>query len=488
MSLSRMFFYFCLSFLLGVFLASFSDIYFIFYLFLLVLSLIIISIFYKREVAIIGACCLVFCFGLFWEEKFEGEIIPQKNDIHFFNEKGEISFEGIISQEPKVGSNKIQVVVANINILLQDNKVPVNGKVLVILSLGYDFQYGDKILIKGRLRSPVDFAPGFNWKEFLRKDQIYSVVYNPKIRLLSSGHGNWLLLQIFRLKKRLIKQAKILPPPEGAILEGITLGEEGRFSRSFKEKLSQTGLSHISAVSGMNITILFSIFFSLLVWIGFWRKEATIFTIFILIFYVLLVGASPSAIRAGIMGSFLYLGYAFGRLVRTSRLIVFTATAMVAQNPLILTRDIGFQLSFLALLGLVYLAPLLERVMKGENSLTKKLFSQSLAAQAFCLPLLIFNFGRFSLLSPFCNILVLPIIPFLTGAGFLFLLLGALLPSLSFPSSFLLYPFLKWIVKIVETTSSLPGISISLKVHWILVFIIYSVIFLIIFRTKPDLN
>jgi len=500
MSFSKSFFYLCLSFLGGILLASFSKIGVIFYLFTLILFLTIFAIFYKKEIVLFGFCCLIFCFGAFWEERFEKEIFPDQCtfspqdkaileicDIHFFNEKAEIIFEGTILEEVEKKSDNIQIVINSAQVTKENYKIPSKGKVLAILPIGSSFQYGDKLLVTGKLHWPSNFISGFNWREYLRKERIYSIVYYPKIKLISSVNGNLLLFQTFSFKRKLIQTAKTLPLPEGAILEGITLGEESSFSQSFKEKLSLSGLSHITAVSGMNITILFGIFFFGLIFLDLWRKEATVLTLLILIFYILLVGAPPSAIRAGIMGIFLYLGYAFGRLIKTSRLIVLTAALMTVQNPLILTRDVGFQLSFLAFLGLVYLTPLLEKVMRAENSLVKKSISQTLAAQIFCFPLLIFNFGKLSLVAPLSNILVLPLIPFLTIGGFLFLILGTLIPPLA-NLSFILYPPLKWISTVTEITSSLPFSAISLKLSWFFLLLAYFLILVFVFWAKKKIN
>jgi len=500
MSFSKFCFYLCLSLLGGVFFSSFYNIDITFYFFALIIFLTMLVVLYKKEIILVGFCCLLFSFGVFWEEKFEREFSPnpcpiflenrsnlESCDIHFFNEQGEVIFEGEISEEPKRKNDNTQIVINSSQVIIKEQRIFANGKALAILPISTNFQYGDKVLVRGRLRWPMNFTSGFNWREYLRKDRIYSIIYNPEIDLISQSNGNSLLSKVFSFKEKIIRAAKTLPPPEGAILEGIILGEEGRFSKSFKEKLSQSGLSHITAVSGMNITILFSLLFFSLIFLGFWRKEATIFSLLILIVYILLVGATPSAIRAGIMGIFLYFGYALGRLTPPHRLIVLTATLMIIQNPLILTRDIGFQLSFLAFSGLLYLSPLIEKLMKAENSLFKKSISQTLAAQVFCLPLLIFNFGRVPLMAPLSNILVLPLIPFLTIGGFLILILGGLTPSLA-NLSFILYPPLKWITTVTEITSALPFSTLSLNFSWKILFLMYLSLFIFIFWLRQMKN
>lgn len=496
MTFSKIFFYFCLFFILGVGLTSFFDPGLFIYFLILILSLLIIVVFYpytkdfsvgiyKRKIATFGTCLLVLLLGMFWEEKFEKEIIPycgaDSCDIHFFNEKGEIIFEGLISEEPKEKMRSTQIIVKGERIIEAEDKHCtkadlVRGKVLIFLSSDSFFQYGDRVRVKGDLKTPKNFTEDFNYKEYLRKDRIYSVVYSPKIKLVSSGNGNIFFRKIFSFKEKLKKTAKVLPPPEGAILSAMTLGDKSRLSQDFKDKLSRAGLSHITAISGMHIMVLFGILLFVFFKLGLWRWQATILTILFLIFYILMIGAPPSAVRAGIMGGLLYLGYMLGRLNQSSRAVVFAATGMIVINPLILTRDAGFQLSFLASLGIIYLLPIFSKWTKAEGSKIKELLGLTFAAQIFCFPILIFNFGQFPILAPISNLLVVPLLPYLLGIGFLFLIIGVIFSILAFPFSFILWFPFAWITKVADFISSIPFSSISLNLHWGIILIFYIVL------------
>lgn len=476
MSPSKLIFYLCLSFLAGVSFTFFPYKALILIFFFISISVLSFLFVFQRRGLPLLLCLFAFLFGIFWTEKFESEISPQPEDIHFLNGKGEILFEGIILEEPKETFKNVKIVIGSQYIFQNHKKIPTKGKVLAILPLSFNFKYGDKILSKGKLITPKITPEGFNYKNYLKKDKIYSILFGPEIELISSGNGNKILSKIFSFKTRLKDISRNLSPPEGAILSGIVLGDESRFSKEFKEKLSLSGLSHITAVSGMNITILFGIIFPILILLGFWRKQATILTFIVLFFYILIVGAPPSAIRAGIMGGLFYLALVLGRLPHPSRVIIFAATAMVIFNPLILIYDIGFQLSFLAILGLLYLEPIFEKWLRAKDSLFLKLISQTLAAQIFCFPILIFNFGKFSIIAPISNVLVLPLLPFLTGVGFLFLVLGTFLPPLTLPLSFILYPFFAWITKVIDIFSTLPFSVISLNLPLSLLLIFYLIL------------
>lgn len=503
MSFPKIFFNSCLFFFGGVFIASFLNFYFLnaafeFFPLIFIFSLFLLIAFYYYagklgcKNCVKGASVFVIffsslLFGVFWEEKFEAEITPEPNSIHYFNDKGEITFESIILQEIEKKAKSNQIVAESKKIISCngcDESAMVKGKVLITLPPFTDFDYGDRIQIKGKIETPKNFISSFDYKEYLRKERIYSIMHSPEVSLISSGNGNLFFAQIFFLKEKLKKTAKILLPPEGAILSAITLGDKSRLSQNFKDKLAASGLSHITAISGMHIMVLFGIFVFIFLWLGFWRWQATILTVLILAFYVLMIGAPPSAIRAGIMGGLLYFGWTMGRLNQSSRTIVFAAAGMVFLNPLILTRDIGFQLSFLASLGIIYLFPIFEKWLRAEDSKVKQLIALTFAAQIFCFPILVFNFGQFSILAPISNILAVPLLPFLLGGGFLYLILGTIFSFLALPFSFILQVPFAYLTKIVEFISSCSFSAIALNIHWSFILFFYAFLGWFIFRAQ----
>ena len=490
MTFSRLFFWFCAFFLAGVFIASFVNLCFYFYFTIFILGLILFFVFYKREASAFGICILVFLFGVFWEDKFEAKIFPEdcvinsleSCDVHYFNGKSEVIFEGLILEEPKEKESSVQVIVSRQKIL--DSEKSIRGKILLTLPPSSLLEYGDKIQAKGEIKAPKNFTKEFDYKEYLRKDEIYSVMYEPEIKLLSRKNGNQFFEKIFSFKEKLKDTAKIVPPPQGAILSAITLGDKTRFSQNFKDKLARAGLSHITAISGMHIMILFAIFLYFFIWLGFWRSQATILTLIILILYIFMIGAPPSAIRAGIMGGLLYLGLASGRLNQSSRAITFAATGMVVVNPLILTRDVGFQLSFLASLGIIYLMPFFKDLLKTKGSRFKELISLTFSAQIFCLPILIYNFGQFSILAPISNLLVVPLLPVFLGVGFLYLIFGAIFLKGALVLSFVAeIPFL-YVSKVVDFISAIPFSAVEFNIHPVSIFIFYICLFILIYKNS----
>lgn len=227
----------------------------------------------------------------------------------------------------------------------------------------------------------------------------------------------------------------------------------------------------------MNITIISSLILSFALSLGLWRKQAFYITMILLVFYVLMVGASASAIRAGIMAFIFLLAQHLGRISSAGRTIVFAGTLMLFQNPFLLFLDVGFQLSFLAILGIVYLQPIfsnwLSKIPDFKFFPLKSTLVATFSAQVFTMPILIYNFGYISLVSPITNILIVPFLAPITILVFIFglsVLLFLPLASLLFWPTWL---FLTYIVSVIDYFSKIPFVSASFKevsLIWLVIF------------------
>ncbi|KKP92708.1 MAG: internalization-related competence protein ComEC/Rec2 protein, partial [Parcubacteria group bacterium GW2011_GWA1_36_12] len=272
---------------------------------------------------------------------------------------------------------------------------------------------------------------------------------------------------------------KNFSPPQSSILEGTILGDNGVMSQDLKNKLNITGLRHIIAVSGTHVVILSSIIMSLLLAFGFWRGQAFYLAVIFICLYIILTGLPASGIRAGIMGGIYLLAQKLGKQSAISRIIILACSLMLLFNPLLLFYDVGFQLSFLAVFGIIYFEPLIRNFFKflikkfsglnikekHENSLS--LISVTLAAQIFTLPIIVFNFGNISWVSPIANILVLPIIYYLMLFGFLASLAGIFSNILGWLLSIPCYILLNYFIWVIDFFSK-PWMYQAVKnVSWI---------------------
>ena len=404
-------FYSATFFLLGVFIASFK----ISFLIIILINLFIATIFlfcylYLEKINInfkwLTGLSFIIIIGAFYY--FLYSAIQVKNINIPFGERMNLS--GIVINYPENGINQ------KLTIQLQP---PYFGKILANLKPYPAFNYGDLIEFSGIIKSPEPK----NYANYLSKNNIFGIMNNPKINLINGNQASPIKKYLFKLKEGIIKNFQnVLSPEKSAFLAGITLGERAEFSKEFKEKMSQSGTTHLVALSGYNITVIAIAVSTLLSYflrrrIVFWLSILTI------IAFVLMTGAEASVVRAAIMGGIILLAKQIGRIHSMRNAIVFAALLMVLFNPKILRFDIGFQLSFAALIGIVYLAPSIQKFFKikedGGFLGWRENFLNTASAQLAVLPLLLINFGNFSLFSLPANILILEAIPLTMSLGFL---------------------------------------------------------------------
>lgn len=454
MSASKILFYLCIAFAAGIFLESLTkipQIYIWGILILASLAIIVPYILQKYEIFVIfGFCFMLLALGVLRMQIAEFYIT--QDGLAELNDSGEeIVFEGVVAAEPDVRENsqKLRIKVKNSSILVTTGRYP-------------EYNYADRIKITGKLKTPME-TEDFSYKNYLLKDGIYSVMGFPKIEVVPGEEKAGIMQKfyglILNLKQKMRRNIQLyFSPKTASVVSGIVLGDKSAMPKDLKEKIKISGLSHIIAVSGMHIAIVAAIVMAFLLFLGFHRGRAFYLAVMLIILYVLLVGFPASAVRAGIMGIIYLAAEALGRQAAGSRAITLAAALMLSFNPMYLMYDVGFQLSFLAVVGLIYFEPILRGLAKaglkrffsmkipekGEKAIM--LFSVPLAAQIFTLPLIIYNFGSISYFSLLSNLLVSPIISLLMIFGFLGALAGMIFTGagwiISLPANFLAEYFL----------------------------------------------
>lgn len=251
----------------------------------------------------------------------------------------------------------------------------------------------------------------------------------------------------------------ILPEPHAGLLSGILFGVKTSLSPELKNALQITGTLHIIALSGMNITILVSLFFS--TFIQFLpRWVASILTVGVIALFVWFVGSSPSVIRAAIMGCITLLAPLTGRVSIALVTWAIASGSMLLFHPAWIS-DISYQLSVLASLGMILFS---RTTINGQNKLIQtiqKELTTTLSAQVFTLPLIFVVFGRISLISPITNLLIGWTIPVITVLGLLLSFVGIFWLPLAYPIAWVSWVFLEFLIKVVMITSQIPLASIG---------------------------
>lgn len=417
-----------------------------------ILLIIIGILFIKEKVIIIALICLLIVgFGAIYAADYKTKHQPQ-NLVY----NKEVSLEGVIVEEPDQRENNTKLT---IKVTMADNYPELIGQKILVTTKRYpEYYYGDKLNFIGKLEEP-GVINDFDYRAYLERYQIFALIKSPKeINKISSDNGNKLKSSLLNVKNSFKNSIeKSLPEPESSLAEGIVLGVKGNFSQDLKDKLSQTGTTHIVVVSGQNMEIITSTFVNLTkYWSGlmtFWIGTIGI------VCYIIITGASASVVRAGILAMLFLLVRLVGRRKQILNPLVFTGTIMIAINPLILRNDIGFQLSFLAMLGLIYIAPIFSRLFIKSPKFISESLAATLGAQIATLPIILYNFGQLSILAPITNALILFAIPTAMGLSFITGLLGIVSYQLGIVSGWIAWVLLKYVVTIINIFSKLSWAS-----------------------------
>jgi competence protein ComEC len=371
----------------------------------------------------------------------------------FYGQKQTIT--GRVVEEPDIRSDKVLLTISNLEIA--GRQVP--GKILLQTPKYPQYDYGTILTFTAKIEEPQDL-PDFSYKSYLSHFGITAVAYFPKITESQASYGNIVKFYALQLKYKFNHDlSAMLPEPENGFLQGILTGQKSSIPKSVTDDFVLSGTSHIIAVSGYNITIIIS-------WIGtlfsrFGRRASFVISLIIIILFVVITGAQPSVVRAAIMGGLSQIALNTGRIYYVTNALALTAVLMLMQNPLLLKFDIGFQLSFLSLIGLVYITPIFETKFPNAPKFFKRYLFPTISAQIASTPFILLTFERLSLVAPLSNLLVLPVIPLTMGLGFLAGCMSLLWKTLAQPIVWMTWLVLHLILLVIHVSANLPLASLT---------------------------
>ncbi|MDO8600154.1 MAG: ComEC/Rec2 family competence protein [bacterium] len=401
-----------------------------------------------------------------------------------------ISFEASIIDEPIRKPKSQQVVVASDN----------DAKILLIMRPYPEFQYGDILKISGTIEEPENFTDEFDYRAYLAKDDIFYLVRFPEVEKVGEGGANPIYQKLFLLKSKFSENlGRFLPEPHASFMAGLILGERKSMPQELLDQFAETGTTHIIALSGYNISIVADSFLKFLAWFSLPFSWSFVLATFGIVAFTILTGASASIVRAAIMGILVLVARKEGRLYHVRNALVFAGAVMIFQNPKILRFDVAFQLSFLATLGLIYVSPIIDGYMermkyraydffrvprdergflrKQKKSFVREIFTATISAQVLVLPLLVYNFGRISIISPLSNLAVLIMIPATMLFGFLTAVSGFIFSPLAFVFSWVSWALLQYELSAIKFFANIPLASVSFSLSYgILLLPLYGII------------
>jgi len=461
MTKSRVFFIILITFIVGVFTRSFFEINQNMFFLLIILAICLAGIFYKnKKILLISFMILFFVFGVWQTDRV-------------INKNQNLKYENVAFQEKAI-VQKISPNAFGQNLIMKLEQEQIS---LLVQVLQYpEYFYGDELEISCTAKAIENKDTSFDYQMYMAKDGVLYQCIKPKIQRIESGKGNIFLGGILKLRKLFENNIqKVIPQPESALAKGLLFGGSSELSKEIQNDFSRTGMTHIVAVSGYNVTIIAEYLIILGIALGLWRKKAIWFAIIGIILFVIMSGLPASAVRAGVMGGTLLWAMKNGRLSSSENAIIFAGAVMLFINPLLLRWDVGFQLSFLATLGIVLFSPLWEKsfVKKHKALGISEAIAMSLSAQIFVLPIIAYNFHITSLVSLLANIVILPVIPLSMLLVFLVSISGFIFAPLSLVFAWITFLPLTYEIKMIHMLAEFPWASVSVEkvgAEWIMVY------------------
>jgi len=414
----------------------------------------------------------------------------------YFNDRGSVQIIGLVIQPPDVRDTHTKLTI-EVDYLYLLGASPENfdpdaapGKVLLQVPSNPDWAYGDRLKVTGKLSTP-DESGDFSYKDYLANKGIHSLMTYARVDWVDPDHGGLLRSFIFNLRQKSYDVLhEIFPSPEADLLSGILLGRDQGISRELQNAFQLTGMTHIIAISGFNITILAGLFSSMFArLLG--HRSGALAAVAAIAGYTLMVGAEAAVVRAAIIGTLGVLGSLFGRRQNGLNSLGLAVLGMLLFDPLFLW-DIGFQLSVAATFGLIlYTQPMEawfiriasrwvpEEKAKAWVGPVSEVFLFTLAAQVMTLPIMAYHFGQVSWLALIANPLILPPQSLVMILGGIALLAGLTVPGLGNLMAVLALPFTRYTIRMVKLVSRFPGAELQLpKFHvlWLVVF--YALLFI----------
>lgn len=413
---------------------------------------------------------------------------------YFEKSKGQY-FKVHVHNEPEQHNGILRFEAKVSHVFIQQKAVPQSGKLLISVQLDtlqpLKLNYGDELIINSKTQTidPPYNPAEFNFKAWLATKNIYHQCFlnQPQLIKLNTKQGNEILSYAIELRqqqvavyRRLIKDNEAF-----AVVATLILGYRSELSAATLAAYSKTGTIHALSVSGMHVGIIYLF----LNWVLFFlnrRKALSIFKVILICtliwYYALLTGYSPSVLRATIMLSVYICAKTFNKSSNNYNIIAFTAFCLLVYDPFLIW-DVGFQLSFLAVIGLIYLQPKIYNWFDFRHKWLDRLWSMialSLAAQLATFPLSIYYFHQFPLYFIFSNLFILLPITVLMYLGIAILVLKL----------YFMAPIFEWIITFtnngLQWIAALPfsGISSIWINQWQLMLLSFTLIFFTIALIK----
>ncbi len=415
------------------------------------IGLMIFSFFVSKEKEfslrwIFGLGLHIFIFG-FISAVFQ---FHDRNSTYNFPEQEHI-YMGYVLDIPQ---EKPRSVACNIRL-----KYPENKKIIVYLQKTDNSQLlspGEEIIFSARVQAFRNFGnpDDFNYEKYMKTKGFAGSAYLPSANWKTTGKQILtvsIISQHVRAKALDFYRSFQLEPDAYAFISALTLGYKNFLTDDMQASFRASGTAHVLAVSGLHVGIVFLIFSTLFAFLGKSGKKYVLKQWLIIIalwFYAFVTGMSPSVMRAVIMLTIVCIGNMRAREGFTYNTLATAAFMILIFNPYLLF-DVGFQMSFTAVLSILFFQPKLDKLLTARNKFlqyTWNLFTVSLAAQLGVFPIVLFYFGTFPTYFFIGNMLIVPLIGLIIYS-IIPVIFFALLKQTGFAAFEIIFNFFRWILK-----------------------------------------
>lgn len=386
-----------------------------------------------------------------------------------------ISLDGVITNDPDIREN-------NQHVEIRIQKDGESTALLAFAPLYPSLSYGEEVTVAGILKQPEPFATDggreFAYDKFLAKDGIFAIVPQAHIDVVVPPSGVLAISMniLYGIKHAFARGLEAaLPEPASALAEGLLVGGKQGLGASLIDAFTIAGLLQIVVLSGYNVMIVAE---AVLRGFSFLSKRfAVVASVVSIAGFVLAAGAGSSALRAGLMACIALLARAGGRSYDALRGLALALLILLLWNPYLLVYDPGFDLSFIATLGLIIgtsrVEPYLIRI---KSAFLRDIMATTIAAQVAVLPLLLYQTGNLSIVALPANVLAMLAVPFAMAASFIAGIAGILLPSVAPVMGIPAYILLSYVIAVARYSAALPFAHINIPAFPFAVAVLFYVL------------
>jgi len=451
----------------------------------------------KKDISILLILSLIALFGVFRINVAESNQSRKREIIGKLIGLQRLEIEGEIASDPVVMYDSIRFQMGKNQIFFKDVIVYFEDKINVIVksSAVNAFKdkkptYGDKIRISEVLRLPKEATTEglFDYKDYLEQQDVYAVIVvkYPQSILdikLESKPFETILKMKHSIENYFYGD---MENKDASLLLAILFGQQLRLDKTQKDKYIRCGIMHIFAVSGQQIGIAILIFFMTMRILQVKQNIASGLTIGFIILYAMLTGFNSSVMRASIVGICYMISFMIKREINSYNVLSFSAFILLLYDPRLLLNP-GFQLSFVAVLGILLLTRLLTDSFRFKPFNVSNLLFATIAAQVFVLPLVVYYFNVMSIIGYLSNLLIAPFLFGIIYTAFFSLIFGFVIHPLgsifNVFNSYLLY----MIQASTDFFSSLPFAAINYpNLSFLAMFAYYFAVGLLLYKWNSE--